>query len=135
MHRYRSADRKLRQDRELGEWENRVSGEIFIVSTSLLELSSREARGISSGFARNLARALKFYKHFAPAALTILILAASFVSNAAFAQRRAQPATASSFPSRFIRLRLSLPRCRCNSLTIWRAPTTKTRSRFCTTRS
>src|SRR6266571_7279670 len=88
MHRYRSADRKLRQDRELGEWESRVGGEIFIVSASLLELSSR-----------NPARALKFYKHFAPTALTILILAASFVSNAAFAQRRAQPATASSIPS------------------------------------
>src|SRR5205823_5368329 len=97
--RYRSADRKLRQHRELGEWESRVSGEIFMVSASLLELSLREARGISSGFGRNLARALKFYKHFAPTALTILILAASFVSNAAFAQRRAQPATASSIPS------------------------------------
>jgi len=99
MHRYRSADGKLRQDRELGEWGSRVSGEIFIVSASLLELSSREARGIFSGFGRNPARALKFYKHFAPTALTILILAASFASNAAFAQRRAQPATASSIPS------------------------------------
>ena len=99
MHHYRSADRKLRQDREFGGWKSRVSGEIFIVSASLLELSSREATGISSGFARTPARVLKFYKHFAPTALTILVLAATFVSNAALAQRRTQPAPSPSVPS------------------------------------
>src|SRR5437867_808419 len=101
MHLYRFADCKLGQDPELGEWESRVSGEIFIVPASSLELSSREARGNASGFARhNLAGTLSFYKHFAPTALTILLLAASFFSHAALAQHRAQPATApASIPS------------------------------------
>ncbi|HSP61745.1 MAG TPA: M14 family metallopeptidase [Pyrinomonadaceae bacterium] len=64
-------------------------------------MSSRQASGNASGFARhNLARALSFHKHFAPTALTILLLAASFFSHAALAQRRAQPATApASIPS------------------------------------
>jgi hypothetical protein len=95
MHLNRFADRKPGQDPELGEWESRASGEIFIVPVSSLELSSREARGISSGFTRhNLARALSFYKHFAPTALTILVLTASFFCHAARAQHRAQPASA-----------------------------------------
>jgi Zinc carboxypeptidase len=95
MHRNRFADRKLSQDPELGDWESRASGEIFIVPASSLELSSREARGNTAGFARhNLARTRSFYEYFAPTALTILLLAASFFSHAALAQRRAQPATA-----------------------------------------
>ena len=101
MHRYRFANRKLGQDLELGGWESRASGEIFIVPASSLELSSREARGNAPGFARhNLARTLSFYKHFAPTALTILLLAGSVFSHAALAQRRAQPApSAAAIPS------------------------------------
>src|SRR5437762_1615360 len=101
MHRYRFADRKPGQAPELGKWESRASGEIFIVPAFLLELSSREGRGNAFGFARhNLARTLSFYKHFAPTALTILLLAAPFFSHAALAQRRAQPAPpADAIPS------------------------------------
>jgi hypothetical protein len=101
MHRYRFADRKPGQDPELGECESHASGEIFIVPALSLELSSREASGNASGFARHkLAKTSSFYKYFAPTALTILLLAASFFSRAALAQRRAQPATPpASIPS------------------------------------
>src|SRR5205807_1984129 len=64
-------------------------------------MSSIEARCVTSRLDRRSKRKIvRFYKYFAPAALGILILAASILPRSAEAQRRAQTAaTASSIPS------------------------------------